>query len=66
MSKISKTSAEVPAQAKATEAPVAAVSAVKVIDPRLLIREQGFKGYWTEFKRKVRSGRSARCLSWWA
>ncbi|MGW6100652.1 sugar ABC transporter permease, partial [Streptomyces sp. NPDC055157] len=56
MSKISKTSAEVPAQAKATEAPVAAAGAVKVVDPRLLIREQGFKGYWTEFKRKVRSG----------
>ncbi|MFC8263275.1 sugar ABC transporter permease [Streptomyces sp. NPDC057291] len=56
MSKISNTSAEVPAQAKATEAPVAAAGAVKVVDPRLLIREQGFKGYWTEFKRKVRSG----------
>ncbi|MFJ7946184.1 sugar ABC transporter permease [Streptomyces sp. NPDC096354] len=56
MSKISKTSAEVPAQAKATEAPVAAAGAVKVVDPRLLIREQGFRGYWTEFKRKVRSG----------
>lgn len=56
MSKISKTSAEVPAQAKATEAPEAAAGAVKVVDPRLLIREQGFKGYWIEFKRKVRSG----------
>ena len=56
MSETSKTSAEVPAQAKATEAPVAAAGAVKVVDPRLLVREQGFKGYWTEFKRKVRSG----------
>ncbi|MFI7363699.1 sugar ABC transporter permease [Streptomyces sp. NPDC050149] len=56
MSKISKTSAEIPAQAEATEAPAAAAGAVKVVDPRLLIREQGFKGYWTEFKRKVRSG----------
>ncbi|MFI6898174.1 sugar ABC transporter permease [Streptomyces sp. NPDC050256] len=56
MSKTSKTSAEIPAQAEATEAPAAAAGAVKVVDPRLLIREQGFKGYWTEFKRKVRSG----------
>ncbi|THA78987.1 sugar ABC transporter permease [Streptomyces sp. A0642] len=56
MSETSKTSAEVPAQAKATEAPVAAAGAVRVVDPRLLVREQGFKGYWTEFKRKVRSG----------
>ncbi|GAA1373990.1 sugar ABC transporter permease [Streptomyces beijiangensis] len=56
MSKLSKTPAQVPAQAEATEAPAAAAGAVKVIDPRLLIREQGFKGYWTEFKRKVRSG----------
>nr|WP_095046614.1 ABC transporter permease [Streptomyces sp. WM6386] len=29
---------------------------VVVVDPRLLIREEGFKGYWTEFKRKVRGG----------
>ncbi|KAF4405249.1 MULTISPECIES: sugar ABC transporter permease [Streptomyces] len=26
------------------------------VDPRLLVREQGFKGYLTEFKRKVRGG----------
>jgi D-xylose transport system permease protein len=26
------------------------------IDPRLLVREEGFKGYLTEFKRKVRGG----------
>ncbi|GGS15703.1 ABC transporter permease [Streptomyces aureoverticillatus] len=27
-----------------------------VVDPRLLVREQGFAGYWTEFVRKVRGG----------
>ncbi|WP_234540991.1 sugar ABC transporter permease [Streptomyces shenzhenensis] len=33
-----------------TAAPVA------VVDPRLLVREEGFKGYLTEFKRRVRGG----------
>ncbi|MFI2432719.1 sugar ABC transporter permease [Streptomyces sp. NPDC018693] len=33
-----------------TAAPVA------VVDPRLLVREEGFKGYWTEFIRKVKGG----------
>ncbi|UXY30594.1 sugar ABC transporter permease [Streptomyces sp. HUAS TT20] len=33
-----------------TAAPVA------VVDPRLLVREEGFKGYITEFKRKVKGG----------
>ncbi len=57
MSNINETSAKVPAQAETTEAPAAADGAVRVVDPpRLLVREQGFKGYWTEFKRKVRSG----------
>lgn len=57
MSNINETPAKVPAQAETTEAPAAAAEgAVRVVDPRLLVREQGFKGYWTEFKRKVRSG----------
>ncbi|MFG2564770.1 sugar ABC transporter permease [Streptomyces sp. NPDC048567] len=62
MSNTNETSAKVPAQAEpteapeTTEAPAAAEGAVRVVDPRLLVREQGFKGYWTEFKRKVRSG----------
>ncbi|WP_329029498.1 sugar ABC transporter permease [Streptomyces sp. NBC_01423] len=59
MSNINETPAKVPAQAETTEtteAPAAAEGAVRVVDPRLLVREQGFKGYWTEFKRKVRSG----------
>ncbi|WP_217211591.1 sugar ABC transporter permease [Streptomyces sp. AC550_RSS872] len=29
---------------------------VTVVDPRLLVREEGFKGYLTEFKRKVKGG----------
>ncbi|MFJ3773058.1 sugar ABC transporter permease [Streptomyces sp. NPDC090075] len=29
---------------------------VTVVDPRLLVREEGFKGYLTEFKRRVRGG----------
>ncbi|MDQ0686883.1 D-xylose transport system permease protein [Streptomyces achromogenes] len=29
---------------------------VSVVDPRLLIREEGLKGYVTEFKRKVKGG----------
>ncbi|MFG2193362.1 sugar ABC transporter permease [Streptomyces sp. NPDC048639] len=29
---------------------------IPVVDPRLLVREEGLKGYLTEFKRKVRGG----------
>ncbi|WNI26830.1 sugar ABC transporter permease [Streptomyces sp. ITFR-16] len=29
---------------------------IPAVDPRLLIREEGFKGYWSEFTRKVRGG----------
>jgi D-xylose transport system permease protein len=32
------------------------VSPTGAIDPRLLVREQGFKGYLTEFKRKIKGG----------
>nr|WP_185092521.1 sugar ABC transporter permease [Streptomyces sp. 840.1] len=39
-----------PAQAEPSTATIPAV------DPRLLIREEGFKGYWSEFIRKVRGG----------
>ncbi|MEU5593424.1 sugar ABC transporter permease [Streptomyces sp. NPDC020298] len=31
-------------------------AAVPVVDPRLLVREEGFKGYLTEFKRKIKGG----------
>lgn len=30
--------------------------AVQAIDPRLLVREQGFKGYLTEFQRRLKGG----------
>ncbi|MGW7263762.1 sugar ABC transporter permease [Streptomyces sp. NPDC054842] len=36
--------------------PEAAAKAVTVVDPRLLVREQGLAGYVTEFKRKMKSG----------
>ncbi|MFE4333201.1 sugar ABC transporter permease [Streptomyces sp. NPDC056831] len=46
-----------------TEKPVATASAAEqsaaptsAVDPRLLVREEGFKGYWSEFTRKVRGG----------
>ncbi|MEU4257776.1 sugar ABC transporter permease [Streptomyces fradiae] len=39
-----------PSGAEQSAAPVPAV------DPRLLVREEGLKGYWTEFTRKVRGG----------
>lgn len=31
-------------------------SAVPTVDPRLLVREEGFKGYLTEFQRKLKGG----------
>ncbi|WP_326700608.1 sugar ABC transporter permease [Streptomyces sp. NBC_01754] len=36
--------------------PEAAEGAATVVDPRLLVREQGLGGYLTEFKRKMRGG----------
>ncbi|MFF9280400.1 sugar ABC transporter permease [Streptomyces griseosporeus] len=42
------------ATAASVEDPTAA--AVPVVDPRLLVREEGLKGYITEFKRKVKGG----------
>ncbi|WP_233221821.1 sugar ABC transporter permease [Streptomyces carminius] len=30
--------------------------ATTALDPRLLVREQGLAGYWTDFKRKMRTG----------
>ncbi|MFE3602626.1 sugar ABC transporter permease [Streptomyces sp. NPDC059142] len=52
-------SAEAQAPAPGTapvDAPPAADGAVTAVDPRLLVREQGFAGYLTEFKRKIRAG----------
>jgi D-xylose transport system permease protein len=36
--------------------PDAAHDALTAVDPRLLVREQGLKGYFSEFKRKVHAG----------
>ncbi|MEU6658448.1 sugar ABC transporter permease [Streptomyces sp. NPDC046821] len=36
--------------------PAPAAEAVTAVDPRLLVREQGFAGYLTEFQRKIRAG----------
>ncbi|WP_031508878.1 sugar ABC transporter permease [Streptomyces megasporus] len=33
-----------------------AKGATVAVDPRLLVREEGLTGYWTDFKRKMRSG----------
>ncbi|MEU1312233.1 sugar ABC transporter permease [Streptomyces cinnamoneus] len=38
------------------DTPPAAEAAVTAVDPRLLVREEGFAGYWSEFRRKLRSG----------
>lgn len=38
------------------DTPPAAPGAVTPVDPRLLLREEGFKGYLKEFGRKLRSG----------
>jgi D-xylose transport system permease protein len=38
------------------ENPEAAAAAVTAVDPRLLVREQGFGGYASEFKRKMKAG----------
>ncbi|MEW2162088.1 sugar ABC transporter permease [Streptomyces sp. NPDC007084] len=40
----------------AVENPEAAAKAVTVVDPRLLVREQGLAGYVGEFKRKIKAG----------
>ncbi|MFC9860565.1 MULTISPECIES: sugar ABC transporter permease [unclassified Streptomyces] len=50
--------AEEPVKGTPAKAPAAEQSAAPIpaVDPRLLVREEGFKGYWSEFSRKVRGG----------
>ncbi|WP_435244068.1 sugar ABC transporter permease [Streptomyces sioyaensis] len=46
-----------PADDATTDAPVAAdAPQPAAVDPRLLVREQGFAGYLSDFKRRVRGG----------
>ncbi|NBE54138.1 sugar ABC transporter permease [Streptomyces boluensis] len=48
---------DAPEAVAATKAPVDTGAApVPAVDPRLLVRQEGLKGYWTEFKRKIRGG----------
>ncbi|EDY56103.1 MULTISPECIES: ABC transporter permease [Streptomyces] len=53
-SKVSKADTETQTTVAPADDPTAAP--VSVVDPRLLVREEGFKGYWTEFTRKVKGG----------
>ncbi|MGW2085242.1 sugar ABC transporter permease [Streptomyces sp. NPDC001880] len=53
LAKTPGTADDKPAATPAAEPPAAPAPAV---DPRLLVREEGFKGYWSEFIRKVRGG----------
>ncbi|MCD9873010.1 sugar ABC transporter permease [Streptomyces guryensis] len=55
-SKVSKTDAEADAQSTLAPADDPTAAPVATVDPRLLVREEGFKGYWTEFTRKVKGG----------
>ncbi|MER5253147.1 MULTISPECIES: sugar ABC transporter permease [unclassified Streptomyces] len=41
---------------KKVDAEAPAADAIPAVDPRLLVREQGFAGYLTEFKRKIKGG----------
>lgn len=51
-----KKDAEATANAAPADDPTAAAASATVVDPRLLVREEGYKGYITEFKRKIKGG----------
>ncbi|MFF4269772.1 sugar ABC transporter permease [Streptomyces sp. NPDC001536] len=55
-SKVEKSDGVVAEQTTVAPADDPTAAPVAVVDPRLLVREEGFKGYWTEFKRKVKGG----------
>ncbi|MFI7405029.1 sugar ABC transporter permease [Streptomyces sp. NPDC049541] len=55
-SKVSKADAGTEAQNNTAPADDPTAAGVAVVDPRLLVREEGLKGYWTEFTRKVKGG----------
>ncbi|WP_329333614.1 sugar ABC transporter permease [Streptomyces sp. NBC_00663] len=55
-SKVEKTDGVVADQSTVAPADDPTAAPVTVVDPRLLIREEGLKGYLTEFKRKVKGG----------
>ncbi|WP_030622473.1 sugar ABC transporter permease [Streptomyces sclerotialus] len=51
-SDLTKSAAGAPAEQPVEKSAVPAAA----VDPRLLVREQGFKGYWTDFTRRMRGG----------
>ncbi|GAA0460653.1 sugar ABC transporter permease [Streptomyces olivaceiscleroticus] len=51
-SDLSKSEAGAPPEQPVAKSAVPAAA----VDPRLLVREQGFKGYWTDFTRRMRGG----------
>ncbi|MER7562339.1 sugar ABC transporter permease [Streptomyces sp. NPDC048523] len=55
-SKVSKADAATKGQTTVAPADDPTAAPVSVVDPRLLVREEGLKGYWTEFTRKVKGG----------
>jgi D-xylose transport system permease protein len=55
-SKVEKSEGVVEQQTTVAPADDPTAAPVTVVDPRLLIREEGLKGYWTEFKRKTKGG----------
>ncbi|NNN32975.1 sugar ABC transporter permease [Streptomyces sp. S3(2020)] len=55
-SKVEKSDGVVEGQTTVAPADDPTAAPVAVVDPRLLVREEGLKGYWTEFKRKVKGG----------
>ncbi|MFK4101222.1 sugar ABC transporter permease [Streptomyces sp. NPDC019531] len=55
-SKVSKADAAREGQKTVAPADDPTAAPVSVVDPRLLVREEGFKGYLTEFTRKVKGG----------
>ncbi|MFE7467524.1 sugar ABC transporter permease [Streptomyces sp. NPDC057499] len=56
MSDLAKTPEATEAETAAEAAGAAAGAPAPAVDPRLLVREEGFKGYWAEFTRRVRGG----------
>jgi D-xylose transport system permease protein len=55
-SKVTKSDSEPEPQTTVAPADDPTAAPVPVVDPRLLVREEGLKGYVTEFKRKVKGG----------
>lgn len=54
--KVEKTGGVIEDQTTVAPADDPTAAPVSVVDPRLLVREEGLKGYLTEFKRKVKGG----------